>query len=795
MPEALRVINWSIPQWGGATSLTYVDVPPGMVVVHGRNETGKSSLAGAIAWLLAGPGIEADLHHLGPYEAPLHAMLQAELANKTLSIEVRATVPAKPRDSKVNETFTADIDSSDLTRSSLQQRLGGIDLKMLRRYYYVGAEDIHRDHQRTDDADDSLSTKPMFGGLNPFKASESFDKEGHTHLGRAKGQVAAGSGRDLANSINSISQEIREARNAKSDWHAANETAESAEEKHRSAEVALQKAKDHVRTLNLAINATPLHHDLQSAEEDLADASKPTGDQLKLTANEAAIRGVLELLSGSQQALSDAQQTLRDTKTRGDDWSDLFNVLDLSPETIKAIQKADFEVDHWREQRNNKDAALARPEATGSSAIPAPPQRENTEWLRRASALTAVGLSAAAVIGFLGDRPATAAVLGFLAVVALAFLRFRQPNRPSVPAPSDGLDDQVRKEAALAEAERHLELSIERRVELVSDAGVPTDRIRKVDDDTAHRFVAVKAVRDAEGLVNDLEKDVAKAEGDLTPLLPVGVEPVAAEATLDAALSIGNEYDEAVNAVKTARQQLRELLGGMDTEAHRLLGEHDRPTLEDLLEQGSKDIEDLQTTFDEKRNAADEARAALLQIQDAADLQTPLLAYEDERSRLRDKVVAGLANRLVSQILNGTAEAYAGDNQSEQVEIANDLARSIGDGWMQVRLNPQSNQLTVLSAAGEVPVYRLATGARSVLALCFRLAAIRIEAEKLPVLLPVILDDPLVHVDDQRRHAAFSVLNRFAEDHLLVYFTCHETHAEEAKAAGAHRVELRATSD
>ena len=793
MPEALRVINWSIPQWGGATSLTYVDVPPGMVVVHGRNETGKSSLAGAIAWLLAGPGNEADLHHLGPNKAPLHATLQAELANKTLSIEVRATVPAKPRDAKVNETFTADIDGSDLTRSSLQNRLGGIDLKMLRRYYYVGSEDIHRDHQeRSDDADDSLSTHAMFGGLNPFKESETRDTEGHKSLGKPRGQVAAGSGQDLANSINSISQEIREARNAKSDWHAANEAAESTEKKHRAAEVALQEAKDHVRTLNLAINATPLHHDLQSAEEDLADASKPTGDQLKLTANEAAIRGVLELVSGSQQALSDAQQTLRNTKTRGDDWSDLFDVLDLSDETIESIRTADSTVATRRQDRDDRDAALARLAAAGSSATPTPPQRKDAGWLRRTSALTAVGLSAAAVLGVLGDRPAPAAVLGFLAVVALTSLRFRRPDRPPVPTPSDGLDDRVREDAA--EAGRRLESAIERRTQLVSDAGVPTDQIRKADEGTARRFDAVKAVRDGENLVDDLKKDVANAEGDLTPLIPVGVEPPAAEATLNAALSIGNEYDEAVNAVKTAQQQLRELLGGTDTEAHRLLGEHDRPTLEDLLEQGSKDIEDLQTKSDEKRSAADEARSALLQIQDAADLQTPLLAYEDGRSRLRDKVVTGLANRLVSQILNRTAEAYAGDNQSELVEIANDLARSIGDGWMQVRLNPQSNQLTVLSATGEIPVYRLATGARSVLALCFRLAAIRTEAEKLQVLLPVILDDPLVHVDDQRRHAAFSVLNRFAEDHQVLYFTCHETHAEEAKAAGAHRVELRAAS-
>ena len=789
MPEPLHVSAWWMPRWGGATEIAITDVPPGMVVVYGRNESGKSSSAEAIAWLLAGPGMEADLHHLGPSEAPLHAGLLAELAGQALSINVISAVPRNSRQKKMTEQFTADLNGLTLERQDLRTRLGGIDLTMLRRYYWVDAEKVHE--KRSADSDDSLSTSTMFGGLNPFKKADELDTDGQNHLGKRGGETAkAGSGQHFAHSIENIASKIKQARNAQPSWGAAKKAVEDTEEEHRTASGVLQTTENKVRLLQQAIAAIPHHLALKSAGDDLADTPRPTDDHLKLTANQTAIRSALDLLGRCRENLRDARKELRDAEAKAGDWSDLVDDLDLADEVIEAIRIEDSTVASRRRDHVGADAALAAIEAIGLSATPSTPQTEDAGWALRAPVLTAIGLSAAAVIGALGDRPSAAAVLGFLAVAALLVPRLRRSGAVVVSSSHGEPDDQIKEKAA--ETRRLLVTAVERRTELALSAGVPARRIRDSDESIARRFDAVRAIRDARNSVDDQSTYEEDAVTGLAVLIPVGVEPATAEAELDTALSVKKRHDQAIEAEKTARQNLRDLLGGTDTEVNHLLENDDLSTLEPRLEETKDKIAELEERSKGTKSNADRARTDLLQIQDEADFQTPVLAYEAERSRLRGKVVDGLAHRFASRVLTTTAEAYTGDNKSDQIEMVNELARSISDGmWMQVRLDPRSDRLIVRSARGETPEDQLATGARTILALCFRLAAIRTESEKLEVLLPAILDDPLVHVDGPRRRAAFSVLNRFAKVHQVLYFTCHEQHAKEARDAGAHFVELR----
>jgi uncharacterized protein YhaN len=91
----------------------------------------------------------------------------------------------------------------------------------------------------------------------------------------------------------------------------------------------------------------------------------------------------------------------------------------------------------------------------------------------------------------------------------------------------------------------------------------------------------------------------------------------------------------------------------------------------------------------------------------------------------------------------------------------------------------------VESTNGEYSEDRLSTGGRSLLNLALRLGAITVESERLPVRLPVILDDALANMDKDRRRTAFQVLAKFAEGHQVLYFTCHKHHADAAAEAGA----------
>ena len=144
-----------------------------------------------------------------------------------------------------------------------------------------------------------------------------------------------------------------------------------------------------------------------------------------------------------------------------------------------------------------------------------------------------------------------------------------------------------------------------------------------------------------------------------------------------------------------------------------------------------------------------------------------------------------LARRLAADLLESSATAYLGDNEPELLRVANRIATEISDSWTGIRLDPHSDQFRVESTNGEYSADRLSTGGRSLLNLALRLGAITVESERLPVRLPVILDDALANLDADRRRTAFEVLAEFAEEHQVLYFTCHKHHADTAAEAGA----------
>jgi uncharacterized protein YhaN len=81
----------------------------------------------------------------------------------------------------------------------------------------------------------------------------------------------------------------------------------------------------------------------------------------------------------------------------------------------------------------------------------------------------------------------------------------------------------------------------------------------------------------------------------------------------------------------------------------------------------------------------------------------------------------------------------------------------------------------------EVPVSRLSDGARDQLYLALRLASLRRYLEQHPAL-PLVLDDLLVHFDDERAAAALACLGELAKSVQVLFFTHHRRLIELARA-------------
>ena len=71
----------------------------------------------------------------------------------------------------------------------------------------------------------------------------------------------------------------------------------------------------------------------------------------------------------------------------------------------------------------------------------------------------------------------------------------------------------------------------------------------------------------------------------------------------------------------------------------------------------------------------------------------------------------------------------------------------------------------------------LSTGTQDVLAIALRLAFARefLGEEKSFIM----LDDPLVDLDPERQAKTSEVIQSFSEDHQVILFTCHPSHAEQ----------------
>lgn len=173
------------------------------------------------------------------------------------------------------------------------------------------------------------------------------------------------------------------------------------------------------------------------------------------------------------------------------------------------------------------------------------------------------------------------------------------------------------------------------------------------------------------------------------------------------------------------------------------------------------------------------------------------LCLGSAHEHLDELVVEMAAHAVAAGLLHHVAEEYERAHQPQIVARAAELARSVAPEWDDIVVRPTGPQrpleVIVRQRDGqEVTAPRLSTGARALLYLAFRVSLAEHDAERRGVRLPVLCDDPLVHLDDQRAREVVPVLAAAADaGHQVLLFTCHERTVAAAVAAGAAVVQLQ----
>lgn len=145
-----------------------------------------------------------------------------------------------------------------------------------------------------------------------------------------------------------------------------------------------------------------------------------------------------------------------------------------------------------------------------------------------------------------------------------------------------------------------------------------------------------------------------------------------------------------------------------------------------------------------------------------------------------------LAVLLIAQSsLTDAIAVWEKKSQPEVYRIASELFALMTDNaWRTVRISPD-NQIEVTDALMTTrPPELLSLGTRQQLYLALRIALL-VTAENVGASIPILADDILVNFDDERRRGAARALSYLAEHRQVILFTCHADVVALLKEAGS----------
>ena len=164
----------------------------------------------------------------------------------------------------------------------------------------------------------------------------------------------------------------------------------------------------------------------------------------------------------------------------------------------------------------------------------------------------------------------------------------------------------------------------------------------------------------------------------------------------------------------------------------------------------------------------------LARARDMRELDEAKQHYQELRTRMADGKV-DLANLLTTRfLLEKAVEEWESRSQPEVYRRAGELLSLMTDGaWIRVALSPEGTIIATDAARNERDPKHLSLGTCQQLYLALRIALLMC-ADNVGESVPILADDILVNFDSQRRAGAARALAQLARTRQVIVFTCHE---------------------
>ena len=202
------------------------------------------------------------------------------------------------------------------------------------------------------------------------------------------------------------------------------------------------------------------------------------------------------------------------------------------------------------------------------------------------------------------------------------------------------------------------------------------------------------------------------------------------------------EYLSLLSQKETAREQREQRLSALKLEQAALTGAAPDTTAEEL----SADLEIKQREFDRQQSEGQALR------------------------RIQSRLQTVIADRGIDDPMQGLATA-----------VSTYFSKLTGGRYQQVTLSGTAP--THVGGALTLETTLLSQGTLGSLALATRLALSELYLKDMPGFL--LLDDPFTDMDTTRRTAAIQAIGTLAENHQVLFFTCHPDHAGELQSLAA----------
>jgi uncharacterized protein YhaN len=323
--------------------------------------------------------------------------------------------------------------------------------------------------------------------------------------------------------------------------------------------------------------------------------------------------------------------------------------------------------------------------------------------------------------------------------------------------------------------------------------GVPpdasADEIHRSLESFRELFASVDKRNDTEARLRLVETDVREFETELAEAVAALGPDLVSAPLRDAAPVLFSRAAEA----KANEEELRTVSEALDGDPAVVLDDTDRALIADAdaAARVEQELGDQLQALEEQITRLTERIGGLRGGLDAMRVEShaaeAAAAAQYHLSRIREAAERWCRAKLASELLSREIERYREENQGPLLAASSTLFSRLTLGALSgVRAGfderDRPSLRCVRAGGSEVDVTGLSDGTRDQLYLSLRLASLLRRAEVAEPM-PLVLDDVLIQLDDQRAAAALGVLAEVSRRMQVLFFTHHARLVELARAS------------